>query len=315
MIYRIFLLSLSLTAVGCTSFKTTVLQRGSDSRFYPNFPCAKTKGIPVKLKVPTHLEVKIVESFFMQDSSGAKADANAKKAAKKLAAANTAKTNTANKLTAAKAIQAKAAAALKKKPTDAMLKKKKQEADNAVAAATTADNVADAAVAVAKQDDVDAKEVKAAVVPKYSEAKVMCGGQRLRTHSIETKLCYTDKVFTVDFRRPAGGVLNLSSITMDSEQYFKSIAADYEEQTLQQVNAALGTLKTGEPAEATAKTGSVEVPEGAKELLGAGTRVVALTRFDISDPNWEAQLHGFIDKHVTGCFPDCPVAEYCPQTP
>jgi hypothetical protein len=201
------------------------MQRSSDGRFYPNLPGAKTKGIPVKMKVPTHVEVRIDEAFFLQT-----------------------------------------------------------------------------------QDDGEKK--------KLSEARILRhDGQPLRALTVNTKLVYTDKVFTVDFRRPAGGLLNLSGVTMDSEQYFVSIQAAYEERTLEQITTALGTLKTGTAGSLAASTASksegtvnaVEVGKDAQGSIGAGARTIALARFDISEPGWEERLQCFVEQHVTACYQGCDV--------
>ena len=267
------------------------MQRSCDSRFYPNVPAAKTKGIPVKLKVPTHVEVKIVESFFIHNSSGAAAIAK-------------------SKVDKAKAEKAKA-------NFDTSLAQL-TEMTNAGLLPTEADkkNITDLKVANdnAQQAANDSAAAVKEVTAKYSEAKVMCSDKEIRNLSVETSLAYTEKVFTVDFRRPAGGLLDLKSVNMDNQQYFAAIQAEYQEQTVQQINSAIGTLATGKQSTVTSTGAAIPTPvdQSSTPLLGSDQRVVAMARFDISDPDWESRLHAFIDTHVTGCFQNCP-GDNCPQ--
>ncbi len=59
--------SLLLAALGCNSIRTTVLDRSEDDRLQKNRPTTSLKGIPVMLKVPTHMEITVYErSFFYQ---------------------------------------------------------------------------------------------------------------------------------------------------------------------------------------------------------------------------------------------------------
>lgn len=213
-----YLLSLSVLSIvlssGCTSFSTTVMQRCMNGVFHYNAVC-ETKGIPVKLKVPTHIEVIVTEDFFIEKDSKGK---------------------------------------FKEIPI--------------------------------VRDSDDTTEI--------------------RSLNVATKVIYTDKVFTVDFKRPAGGTLALGSdsaagVTFDDEQYFQKIQASYTEKTLEDINTALGTLK---PSLTSAKKTS-KPDDAAASKLGTEVREVARSRFDISDPSWEDQMHGFVEEHVTSCYADC----------
>ncbi len=243
---------------GCASFKTTIMQRSCDNRFYENYPCSHTKGLPVKLKVPTHVEATVTEVFFIQGLKFAN-EADRKS---KLAAAEK---------------QLCDALELKKVATT---KEQKDSADNAIAAAEQA--IRDASQHAMCQ-----------------EIPVMLNNKEIRHMEVKTRVIYTDKVFTVDFRRPAGGTLDVSAIQMDSEQYFQKISATYTEETLNQINTAIGSIKSGITAKSASLTG--------KGLAGLAMdeRTVAVRRFDISEPDWEAQLNYFVDQHVTGCACGC----------
>lgn len=56
------LLMLSMTA-GCCSIRTNMWSRAEDESLHPD-PCQNLSGLPVMLKVPSHIEVKIVETLY-----------------------------------------------------------------------------------------------------------------------------------------------------------------------------------------------------------------------------------------------------------
>ena len=63
-------IALLLIATGCTSIRSTVVQRGSDGKYSGNHLSTKTKGVPVKVKVPTHVDVNIEEVYYIDDVTG-----------------------------------------------------------------------------------------------------------------------------------------------------------------------------------------------------------------------------------------------------
>ncbi len=185
---------------GCTSFRTTIVQSTSNGTIIPNAPVDQARGIPVKLKVPSHVIVNIYETFFVQ-----------------------------------------------------------QNVDGGLP----------------------------------SEIHMISfGGQRIRSLNLDTSVEYTDKVFTVDFRRPAGGLLGISKLEFDSEQYFRKIEAAYEERTLADINTAIGNISD-------AISSSTSLPKsGEKNSLAFENRLIATQRFDLSEPDWETQLKCFVDFHL-----------------
>ncbi|MBL8819254.1 MAG: hypothetical protein JNL58_24700 [Planctomyces sp.] len=194
-----------LTAVvcglsGCTSFRTTIVQSTSNGAIIPNAAEEKARGIPVKLKVPSHVIVNIFETFFVQQ---------------------------------------------------------------------------------------DVKNGLPSEICMISSV-----GQRIRSLNLETSVDYTDKVFTVDFRRPAGGLLGISKLEFDSEQYFRKIEAAYEERTLADVDEAIGNIGS-------AFSSSTTLPKsGEKKLLAFENRLIATQRFDLSEPDWETQMQCFVDLYL-----------------
>lgn len=198
-------LTMLFFVTGCTSFGTTIAQRCSNGTLIPNIPKAKTRGVPVKLKVPSHVVVNVKETYFVQKAEG-----------------------------------------------------------NGIP-----------------------KEIK--LIDTY--------GQQIRSLDLTTRVEYDDKVFTVDFKRPAGGILDITSITYDQEQYFKDVQATYTENTLKDINTAIGNVKT-------AIKSSASIP-ATQDKLAHETRQVATGRFDISVPGWEEELQCFVEQHITSCTGTC----------
>lgn len=122
-----------------------------------------------------------------------------------------------------------------------------------------------------------------------------------RNLSLDTKLIYTNKVFTVDPKRPAAGSLNY---TMDfgdgrpNDQYFEQIKSKITDQTIEDITTALATVTT-------AITTSTEENEGSKSNLPAGvlekTRTVAWKRFDVDALDLEHQISEFVGVHMNNC--------------
>lgn len=56
---------LLLILTGCNSIRTNMWTRAEDDNLHPD-ACSKLKGIPVMLRVPSHLEVTITETLYLQ---------------------------------------------------------------------------------------------------------------------------------------------------------------------------------------------------------------------------------------------------------
>lgn len=206
--------------VGCTSFRSTIVDRQEDDSLAVQ-PCpSDVRGIPVKLKIPSHLEVKIVETFYL-DGDG---------------------------------------------------------------------------------------RLETMLVDSETKRKLL---------EVNQQLIYTDKVFLVDFPRPLAGTLNLGAsdkdgLTFDSEQYFASIRAAYEEQTLSTVNEILGGSSEGQ-TKSTKALPLGPADDNKTPQIQKLSRVVAFERFDIAVPGWEAQMDAFVAQYLGdcegGCFLAAPVAQ------
>ena len=115
----------------------------------------------------------------------------------------------------------------------------------------------------------------------------------------------------MDFPRPLAGTLNLGGaekdkdgLTFDSEQYFASIRATYEEKTLATVNEILGGSSEGKTKSTEALPLGTEA-NGKVKSIQKLTRVVAFERFDIAVPGWEAQMDAFVAQYLSACEDDC----------
>ncbi|QDT28581.1 hypothetical protein Enr10x_39250 [Gimesia panareensis] len=135
-------------------------------------------------------------------------------------------------------------------------------------------------------------------------------------YEVKTDLAYTDKVFLVDFVRPAGGTLDMfgtrndEGIQFDDEQYFKSIQAEVKEQTMQQVITALETVGGFEIKKATltgANT-SAQLVAADPDLTNVyfEKSIVAYQRFDLARPYWEDEMNCFVRKYLGECG-SCPL--------
>lgn len=214
------LTAISLIASGCTSISSTMLNRTDNDVFVgnsngePNVHCGARpfKGVPITLRVPTHLDVSIREKIYLR--------------------------------------------------------------------------------------------------------KIEPGGKLVRvqtTHrnlSVEPKIIETDKVFTVDPKRPAAGTL-ASTLTWgtdangkDNSQYFASIVNNIKDETIIDVTAALNTLLPtlkGLSTDAAADAAALAKLQSLNNLLIVESRTVAWKRFDLDEPGFEHLVAEFVSLHMNCC--------------
>jgi hypothetical protein len=110
------------------------------------------------------------------------------------------------------------------------------------------------------------------------------------------------KVFFVDYKRPASGVLDVTT-TFNSDQYIKTIDSKLQDTTIQDVGDLAGTIAAFAQKRATAiqTAGQAGQLDGIDVLKQA--RVVAYRRFDINEPDFEEQVDAFVQLHLTNCCP------------
>jgi hypothetical protein len=109
-----------------------------------------------------------------------------------------------------------------------------------------------------------------------------------------SEFMYTEKIFTVDFKRPAAGAFNLR-LAMNNEQYFSQIQHDVTDQTIADVTTLLGDiLKPAKGATlAGAPSGGVNPPN-----VSEVKSLVAVRIFELADPCFQAQVTEFLNCHL-----------------
>lgn len=105
---------------------------------------------------------------------------------------------------------------------------------------------------------------------------------------------YSEKIFTVDFKRPAAGTTNLR-LEMSDEQYFNKIQHDVTDETIAKVNELVKKFTPtnrsifGNPVSAEA-----EAAPKVKEIKS----LVAVGLFDVDAPDLELQMMNFLNCHI-----------------
>ena len=117
---------------------------------------------------------------------------------------------------------------------------------------------------------------------------------------VETAIIETEKVFTVDIKRPAAGTLDYDMKFGDNEnsQYFTNIDSKIVDKTIQDITEAIGTVTKA------IKTSAGEPQVEGRDLdvkLIPEVRTVAWRRFDLDAFDLEPQIAEFINQHMNGC--------------
>ncbi len=126
-----------------------------------------------------------------------------------------------------------------------------------------------------------------------------------RNLAIETAVVHTEKVFTVDPKRPAAGTLNYTmgfgtndsaAGGRDNSQYFSKIKSHVEDKTINDITGVLADVTNA----LTEKAGSKTEPPPEVKLL-TDVRTVAWKRFDIDSCDFESQVEAFVSMHMNNC--------------
>ncbi len=157
----------------------------------------------------------------------------------------------------------------------------------------------------------------------------ICDGKTMKRHmgkrnfSVHTELVRTEKVFTVDPKRPAAGQLNYkmrfgaNDGNVDNSQYFSELDGFVVDRTIADVTLALrditnaleGKGPTKKPG-ATPEPKDVPAPAGAAGAIAPAeatvtyipeVRTVAWQRFDIDSPTFEQDVAAFVELHMNRC--------------
>jgi hypothetical protein len=130
-----------------------------------------------------------------------------------------------------------------------------------------------------------------------------------RQIGVDASIKKSDKLFFVDFKRPAGGTMDYTIDYGDGKsQYFKSIKYKVVDETISDINSALTTVFSTTATKSTSKANASPSRKPATEndpasgpILSSTTRTLAWKRFDINEPDFEQQLTDFVNLHVNDC--------------
>ncbi len=145
---------------------------------------------------------------------------------------------------------------------------------------------------------------------KLDTGKLVRVHTKHRNLSVDPKIVETDKVFTVDPKRPAAGTLT-STLTFgsnpstpggnDNSQYFASIVNNIKDETIIDVTAALGTLLPTLKGLSTSQNDESGDDKSLGSQLIEETRTVAWKRFDLDEPGFEHIVADFVSQHMNCC--------------
>ena len=119
----------------------------------------------------------------------------------------------------------------------------------------------------------------------------------VRLYNVRTNVVHTPQLFTVDFKRPGAGSLDLT-VDLTDEQYFNKITSVLKDETLNQSADLLKTVISGIQ---TAADGPDEKTLGQMKNISREFRDVAYMRFDINSPSFEQEVEEFVSNHLNMC--------------
>jgi hypothetical protein len=108
---------------------------------------------------------------------------------------------------------------------------------------------------------------------------------------VDVKPIETEKVITVDWKRPLSGTLAYGA-KLGSDQYFDAINSKITDTTIKDVTAAIQAIAATPTA-----AGKIQ---GVTNLF-EDDRVVAFKRFDLDECDVESQILEFVQHHLNGC--------------
>ena len=342
MVVSLFLLS------GCASYCTTLMDRLPGNQLTTNWCYPKERGIPMKIKVPSHVEVTVYETSYMVDRRPKAGGSSAAPAAAAAAPASNGPNpvptppgmgNNISIKTSASARAAseefddtadnsscRVAGATTRRLDRACQTELEEEAHNFVHLTShlvdspcdksQCQNFPPCANSTAPFCGVDGCFLPASnACLEISKRPIKCVKLPKPVRRIETKLCYKDKVMMIDFIRPAAGTLAVggpgtAQNSIDSEGYFQTIQSSIIDNTIRDINAAITGIATGTPPKPLVLTaGDLTTISGIGGIRSFDS-VIAVQKFDVSEPNWELRLNEFVAPFLQG---QCPPGVECPQ--
>ena len=140
--------------------------------------------------------------------------------------------------------------------------------------------------------------IRISVIDQHFLTKVSAGGvskwERVEldvpVRSVAVNYIYTEKIFTVDFARPAAGTMDLTLEMDEKEQYFKKIQDKVTDETIDDVANLISKV---------APSGLfIPASSGDDASLKEVSSTVAVEIFEIDDPTLELKLSEFLMCHV-----------------
>jgi len=134
-----------------------------------------------------------------------------------------------------------------------------------------------------------------------------------RLYSLKTTAIKTDQNFVVHIPRPLAGTLDLMGSNkgyhFTEEGYLKTIGAEIEDKTVDDITSVLGNNSLG----GLLKRTSAGDPEISVNGLEPQTRVIAMKEFSYGNPDWHIEMNDWINQfqHCLnqcsgGCFQNAP---------
>lgn len=116
----------------------------------------------------------------------------------------------------------------------------------------------------------------------------------------------SDKVFTVDLKRPAAGTLDYEIEFQDGKdnpQYFNQVSYHVVDQTLKDITGVIANLKPLTPLNArpTGRASGTRVTADNGPALEPMIRTVAWKRFDLNSVTFEDEVLAFVNLHLNDC--------------
>lgn len=104
---------------------------------------------------------------------------------------------------------------------------------------------------------------------------------------------YTEKIFTVDFKRPAAGFYNLR-LDMTDDQYIDQVQHDVTDTTIEEVTKVVKKFAPSGVFVEPSALSSSKIEASLTEIES----VAAVGLFEIDDPEFEMKLSGFLNCHL-----------------
>lgn len=327
----------ALLTAGCASATSTMLESSDPTA------CSKTvegQGVPITLKVATHLRVTITEQQYFEPNplgvewNQAKRDLQKAQAAFAAAPKNENSPNT--NAPAAPAAGAAAPGGAGSAPGSGVDGPEEeggqpQQAGDAAPPADTQSTDRQQLEAAVSQAQEALGQIESRIGDKASFAKAIGmrpvtdeANQPIRTYDFSTQVIESEKLVLVDQKRPAAGTLSSRS-AISKDYTLREMEGQAEDVSIRQIGygiaSTIATLtgqkrpqspaalnpnpqkKLNQLADGGNHTQPKEVPSGlaaAPEGLQVQTRVVATRVFDLNDPDLELQISEFLATSLPG---------------